>query len=114
MFTVTLNTQPEAYTKLHEKFKAAAEISADGKTITIDNESAALKRRFIYGFWLSARWEVPVHMPQNHVILLPAKHVDTVVDIMAAKAALAHLDKDDIAATLHRAGAKDIHSFGLK
>jgi hypothetical protein len=53
-------------------------------------------------------------MPQNHVILLPAKHVDTVIDIMAAKAALAHLDKDDIAATLHSAGAKDIHSFGLK
>jgi hypothetical protein len=118
MFAVTLSKAPQAYTKLHQEFKAAVEISADGKTITIGNESAALKRRFAYGFWLSARWEVPVHIPQSvkqdYVMLMPAKHVDTVIDLMASKAAFAHLDKKEVATALQSVDAKDIHSFGIK
>lgn len=117
MFTVTLNEAPEAYTKLVEEFKAKAETSPDGKTITLGDQRAELKRRFAHSFWLSARWEIPTQSPdgkQEYVILVPENYTAGVISIMAENAAKKALDKEDLAEALKSVSAQDINRFNCQ
>lgn len=114
MFTITLKEAPDSYKKLVEEFKSSVEVSKDGKTVTLGDQSAHLVRRLSYAFYMSARWEVPMTIDgvsNKYICLMPAKNIDTVKSMLATQAASKVYSMSDLAHELKSTKEESIVKF---